>query len=302
MKVQNFEVYISVHDQDIILELERNNIFRYLDSYKYLFLGMRPVDKLNDYMDKLIIVRDLPNNIEDQKCLYDYTGQYALAKNDGLVKASHVIIIQYDCFVCKDFMKSIKRAFKHNPDCFVNFQPQPLKSDIFLKDLFARATKKACKEVYDLDLEQKCQEFIERGDLYWPAGGTFACSFENFKKFIDWMNPLLPYFVLDSMSAHNIERSVKFFCEANNLEEVYLPEIMEHIFYCSHDQVYKDEELLQASRDRYEKYIKGELFEEYDKITFNRKLHRILNIVNDGNYKIFWFLGHPIKIKRKIKS
>lgn len=294
-----YEVYISVHDQDLILKCEQNKLFRYLDNYKYLFLGMRPIDKLDSIKDKIVVVRDLPINIEDKKCLYDYTGQYALARNEGLVKADYVIIIHYDCFIKKNFLPKILKAFKKNPDCFINFQPHKLTCGYFLPDRFAKATIQACKDVYNLDIVKKNQELIANGDKYWQGGGSYACSLENLKKFIDWVDPLLPYIEADSMAAHNIERTVKFFCVENKLQEVFLPDIMEHIFNASHDQNYQTAEQTAKFKKRFDEFMSGQLFAEERRKRISRFIQWIFSLTNHDNHKVLTVLGVRFKFKRK---
>ena len=115
----SFEIFILIHDQDLILELEKNHSYKNLPEYKYLFLGTRPTDKLESLKNKVVIARDLPNNIEDKKCLYDYTGHYALAKND-IAKANNVVIVHYDVFFFPNFCKKLSEAFSENENAFIN--------------------------------------------------------------------------------------------------------------------------------------------------------------------------------------
>ena len=296
---EQFEVYISVHDQDLILNCEKNRLFRYLTNYKYLFLGMRPIDKLDKIMDKVLVVRDLPVNIENKKCLYDYTGQYALARNEGLVKAEYVIIIHYDCFIKKNFLHEIMKAFEKNPNCFINFQPHKLTCNYFLPDRFAKAIKQACKEVYGIDIEQKNKELIEKGDKFWQGGGSFACSLNNLKKFIDWNDPLLPYIEADSMAAHNIERTVKFFCVENKLQEVFLSDIMEHIFNASHDQNYQTTAQIEKAKKRFEKFMSGKLFLEEKLKPLKKFIQNIFSVKNADTHKVLCICFIKFKFKRK---
>ena len=286
--------FISIHDQDLILKLEQNKIFRHLKNYRYLFLGKRPIDKLGDLMDKIIVVRDLPNNIEDKKCLYDYTGHWALAHNPELVKSEFINIVHYDCLIFENFMPELIKVFKSDKNSFISYQPHPLTCCYFINDHFSKATIQACKEVYGLDLYKKTYELITANDKFWQAGGSYACSYENLKKYIDFVEPLLPYITQDPMAAHNIERTVKFFCVTNKLTEVFLPDVMEHIYNSSHDQIYQPPELIEAIKVRFNNFLEGKLFDEK-----KQKKKRWLHITTNETHilvKIF-FIKFKIKIR-----
>jgi hypothetical protein len=94
MKAQTF---IFVHDQYIILDYLAAGKFNELPDVKYVFLGMRPSDQIGHLVDmgKVIIARDLPDNIEHYPNLVAWTGWYAIARN-GLITADIVNLFEYD--------------------------------------------------------------------------------------------------------------------------------------------------------------------------------------------------------------
>lgn len=92
----NSETFITIHDQDILLNCEESGQFQELSSYKYLFVGPKPVDKLpKDLLEKTIVCRNYTPNYEDIPHLYDFTGWYVLAKH-GLMTKDYAICLQYD--------------------------------------------------------------------------------------------------------------------------------------------------------------------------------------------------------------
>ena len=289
------EIYISVHDQELILQLEQNNCFRNIKEYKYLFLGMRPVDKLGNLKNKVIITRDLEHNIEEQKCMFDYTGWYALVKNN-LIKKKYVTIVHYDCFLKKGFQEKINKTFRKHPDCVISFQPHLLTCNYFISDEFASTIIPACKQVYGIDVYKIVDNAVKSGDKYWPGGGSFSCSKEWLEGYINWVEPMKPMLMADKMCSHNVERSMKFYDIVHNVHEEYLPDIMEHIFNCAHDQPYKSDELIQCARNRYQQFLNGELFEEDN--NNNGILHHIFSLTNKGNRKIISIMGLKLKIKK----
>jgi hypothetical protein len=94
MKAQTF---IFVHDQYIVLDYLAAGKFNELPDVKYVFLGQRPTDQIGHLVDmgKVIIARDLPDNIEHYPNLVAWTGWYAIARN-GLITADIVNLFEYD--------------------------------------------------------------------------------------------------------------------------------------------------------------------------------------------------------------
>jgi hypothetical protein len=89
--------FIFVHDQHIVLDYLAAGKFNDLPEVKYVFLGMRPTDQIDHLVDmgKVIIARNLPDNIEHFPNLVAWTGWYALVRND-LIKTELVNLFEYD--------------------------------------------------------------------------------------------------------------------------------------------------------------------------------------------------------------
>ena len=276
-------IFISVHDQDLILKLEKNNIFRYISGYKYLFLGFRPTDKLASLKDKVVIARDLPNNIEHDKCLFDYPGWYALIKNN-LIRNSHVIIVHYDCLLYRHFMRDIINAFKENKDYFINFQPHLLTCDYFISDKYAKTAIEIMNTDFNIDIRAKINDAIAKGDKYWPGGGSFACSKEWLEKYVDWIELFHTKLLNDPMASHNIERTMKFYNLIFNVKEKYLPTVMKHIYNSAHDQKYESDEVVQIRHRDFESFIRGDMFNTLHADKCNKRYIKLLK------YKIEQFL------------
>jgi len=94
MKAQTF---IFVHDQYIVLDYLAAGKFNELPDVKYVFLGQRPSDQIGHLVDmgKVIIARDLLDNIEHYPNLVAWTGWYAITRN-GLITADIVNLFEYD--------------------------------------------------------------------------------------------------------------------------------------------------------------------------------------------------------------
>jgi len=75
------ETFIFVHDQDIIIEFEKNNKFSSITNYKYVFLGFGDISLLSG-TDIIIYAKDLPYNLELYPKMCAYSGWYVLYKNN----------------------------------------------------------------------------------------------------------------------------------------------------------------------------------------------------------------------------
>ena len=98
--------FIFVHDQYIVLDYLAAGKFNDLPEVKYVFLGMQPTDQIEHLVDmgKVIIARNLPDNIEHFPNLVAWTGWYALVRND-LIKTEIVNLFEYDVNVTEDWMQ-----------------------------------------------------------------------------------------------------------------------------------------------------------------------------------------------------
>ena len=107
MKAQTF---IFVHDQQIVLDYIQAGKFDQLPDVRYVFLGQRPVDRLDQYVGekKVIVARNLPDNIEHLPNLVAWTGWYAVARN-GLITAEVVNLFEYDINLI-DWQQPMKSA------------------------------------------------------------------------------------------------------------------------------------------------------------------------------------------------
>ena len=47
------QTFVFIHDQDLLLEFEKNNKFKTLKNYTYVFLGSRDTSKLKDVKNLL---------------------------------------------------------------------------------------------------------------------------------------------------------------------------------------------------------------------------------------------------------
>jgi len=226
----DLEVYIVCHDQEIILQSEQSNKFRVLPNYRYLFVGDKPIDKILNN-EKVIICRNLPDNIEKYKYLVSFTAWYALAKNN-IIKSKYVSILEYDVDLSSDF-------YEKNLDV-VSRTSGMIGYVVFTMSgpLFLGATPHfyySLKKVYNIDVRQLTQEYMQRtGKNSWCSTSNCTLPTETFYKFIDWFLPLTIEFREEKLGAHVHERCLKVFAILNNIKTFLIQGVLFHQQIKSH--------------------------------------------------------------------
>lgn len=233
----DYDVFITVHDQDLILKLEQNNSFANLRDYRYLFLGQRPTDKLKECKHQVIVARDLPINIENYKSLLDYTGWYAVSKNN-ISQKKNICFLQYDYYVHKDFDQVLGKYYRAYPNGVFAFLPCNCSSNDFYSGEFSDGIRLACKEFKGINIEDEIEKQVKYGVMIVPYGNSFATSKEVLDKYITWMEPMHDYISKDEKAGHSIERSMGYFCLLNRINTYKLPHVADHLYGNAHTQSY----------------------------------------------------------------
>lgn len=252
-----YTVFITVHDQELILTLEKNKVFRNLDRYTYMFVGPRPVDKIS-HLKNVIVARNYPHNIEKYKSLCDFTGWYALVKNN-LIKTPFVSLIQFDSLILPGFDKKTTRMLRKHPDALMGYQPHLLTAPYFLEDRFCLTMKQCVKKYYKVEVEDLIKKAQAQGDTQWPGATSIFCSKKLLEQYIEWCEPMIDELGMDPMGGHSIERGIKFFSILKGIKNFYLPEVLQHVFACSHDQDYVPDDLKAIYRARFAQFLAGDL-------------------------------------------
>lgn len=279
-----YDIFITVHDQDLILRLEKNKVFREIKNYKYLFLGNRPVDKLGKFKHKVIVSRNLPDNIENYKSLLDYTGWYAVSKNN-LAKNRYVCFLQYDYLVHETFEKELLASIKNHSNSMIAIWPAFFDFD---NEEFSGSIQRVCKDVYNMDIKSIIQNrMCNDSSLLFPYGNSFCCDMHILNKYINWMEPLLENILNNKNTGHSVERSIGCFCVANNIPIYTMPYCVKHIFACAHDQKYSG----CATQDLIEMFLDGKMNKKHSMFDIDKETDKSHTIV-----KIF---GIKMKFKRR---
>jgi len=109
-KYDNINVIFVAHTMDIVLQLNRQYVNPHI-----LFVGSKTTYSTEN--TNIIIVRDLPNNIEHEGRLLTFTAWYAVVHNNLYSDSSHLCILEYDVQVVSDtFCDNLKQCVDAGTD------------------------------------------------------------------------------------------------------------------------------------------------------------------------------------------
>jgi hypothetical protein len=224
------EAFVMVHDQDLLLECERLGRFSALPRMRYVFLGGRPTDEVATRRD-VVIARSLPDHLEQYPHLLSFTGWYAVARNH-LATSRYVALLEYDVTLSPGFRSQTVAALL-NRRCIAGYIPFPLSHPMYL-----HATPwliRALAEVYQIDAVRLIGDHLAAGGLdRWTATSNASMAAVDLAALVDWILPLTRVYRHEPIGAHVHERLLKIFCLLNDLENVYLPDLLTHTQARSH--------------------------------------------------------------------
>lgn len=225
------QTFIFVHNQNIILDYKNRQKFKILENLKYVFLGNKEIDLIEDFED-VIICRNLEHNIEEYPNLTSFSGWYALWKNN-LYEGDYLNLFEYDINLSEDFSSVLKNNLDLNPN-IIGYLPFSPFDYLFVKakDL-SQNLLDSIKNVYNKDFES----FLETlpTDTICSITSNHTFSSEMFNKYMLWMEPMINDIKTSYYSGHNMERSISTFYLLNGIDKILiLPNILFHFQLDSH--------------------------------------------------------------------
>jgi hypothetical protein len=228
------EVIVTVHDQNIILAFESAGKYRHVPKYTYAFVGAGDCDKI-EHLSNVIIVRNLPDNIEQYKNLVDFTAWYAFVKNN-LIGSPYVALLQYDTAITDDFYTSTVDKLQNKSDFLLGYQFWEMMDENFLSNnVGAKPLFDALLDAYGVDLYQMIEAHIAQfGDDGWPSSNNYATSHDVLRRYVQWLEPMISSLGPNLYSGHSIERSIKMFCMVAGINISYAADLAHHYQLNSH--------------------------------------------------------------------
>jgi hypothetical protein len=228
---KTFHTYVSVHDQDIILEFEKTGKFKKIfgSDYTYLFLGAGDVSKIQD-LPNVAVLRNFAANIEQYKKMVSFTGWYGLVKNMDL-KYDYYLMLEYDVVLHPKFKENIISVLDKHADAGVtSFIRLSNKVPLFypyLDPLLHHIRKE--KEFYNIvgDLDE----------WFWCSTSNSMWSKEQLVSFVNWFWELAAAgeeFLKRDDIGHMVERAITAYCILNKVKYQFTPNMLNHYFLDSH--------------------------------------------------------------------
>lgn len=215
------ETYVTVHDQDLILECEAAGQFDQLSSHTYLFVGPRPVDRVPADV-KIVVARDHVPNIEHWPQLYDFTGWLVLAKH-GLIDAKYVMFLQYDMHVNDPHIEvHCVRKLAERPGPVAFTAGHHLAGNFMLMLSGFEQLYRQAIGLRGVNMNA-WPAFNE-----WPTTQGTAWRTDRFTGFMLWVEPMLSLFAPEVWAGHFAERTVKAWASVSEREH-YLPGVITHL-------------------------------------------------------------------------
>jgi len=216
-------VYVC-HDNDSISKIISNN-------YHIIFVGNNEIDEKYINYSKLIIARNLENNIEHEPKLLTFTAWYAISKNNLFAEYDYICILEYDVTIVSDFEKILFKECKLKNNRVISFLDHyvnAINTDIDVNVL----------KIYLMN--QKINPLYELYISYWGSSSNQCVDRNILVDFVDfYYNSYL--FIKDNdykkLSWYH-ERVFMIYLKNKNIEYKFLPFILTHSQSSSHRDGY----------------------------------------------------------------
>jgi hypothetical protein len=220
-KTKGIDYFIVCHDQDIIIDSLQKNKFSMLPNYKFMFVGNKPTNLIDD-MENVIVCNKLDFNIENYPKLCSFTAWYAVSKN-CLSKEKYCCLLEYDVELSQDFHEKNLEAISNADVCsyFIELIDDPMfsKSTPWL-DIFFKKYNINTSKIYEEKFWYCTTNFILRNDIL-----------ENFN---NWFYEIASMFKDCDLGAYMHERMINVYCILNEIKIEYIKNKVKHFQMCSH--------------------------------------------------------------------
>jgi len=227
------ETFIFVHDQDLILTFEENNKFKNLYSYKYVFLGNRPIDKLS-HLDNLIVARDYENNLEQYPLFTSYTGWYILWKHN-LIKTKYVNLFEYDIMLDEHFSVHQSKILSDGVQ-MVGYVPFPMGHFQFIMNPeWNEHILPVVRRMYKFDLMAYVNRVLSQNpQAFWSSTSNTTFRSDIFNDYMKWFSPVANEIKETKTCGHAHERSITYYTFVKNKKMALTNGLLKHLQLDSH--------------------------------------------------------------------
>jgi hypothetical protein len=227
------ETFIFVHDQELILLFEENKKFNNLYSYQYVFLGDRPIDKI-EHLSNLIVARNYEDNLEQYPKFTSYTGWYLLWKNN-LIKTKFINLFEYDIILDKNFPQHQVKFFEDSKQ-IVGYVPVPMNNFHFIVNReWNEHILASIKKHYRVDLLGFYSNVVSNNpNAIWSSTSNTTFRVDIFNDYMKWFQPIVNDIKETKTCGHAHERSITYYATLNNKKIGITNGLLQHIQMDSH--------------------------------------------------------------------
>lgn len=225
--------FVFIHDQDILLDFIEKNRFHSLEGFRYVFLGNRPIDKV-EHIENIIIARNLEHNIEHLPKLTSFTGWYALYKN-GYLDSEFVNLFEYDIHFVEEFAEINKEMLKKDFD-FVGYFPMDVDDVVYLTQTqYSKELVDSIYKNFGYSIVEHIKNLkIKNPQMLWSSSSNSTWRTEALKLYIDWFMTFVDDISQSQYCGHMHERSLSFYYFKENLKVFLTRGLMIHVQLNSH--------------------------------------------------------------------
>jgi hypothetical protein len=225
--MENIKTYVMCHNQDIIIDCINRGKYNKIGEHKFLFLGFGDTTKIENN-DKVIICRNLKNNIEENKNCLQYCAWYAVYNND-LFNDEYIRFIDYDINIIDDFNvnKKVKGTVGFNNDFY--FKGGFGESDKFNNDVINYCGK---------NIDELIDEYEKKYNITkWFSSIDTTMHIDFFRDFMGWFNSYYSNNKDNFYFGMHFERFLMVYCMYTLTEceitknETKHEQLMSHIYY-----------------------------------------------------------------------
>jgi hypothetical protein len=195
-------------------------------NYYIIWVGNREISDLYMKYPKLIIARNLENNIEYEPRLLTFTAWYAIVKNDLFMDYSYLCILEYDVLIVDSFEKCVKDEIIKQSN-IINLS--------FLIDLnlLMAVDQKLIEDFLVLkDIDPQILSQIK----HWGCSTNQCIHRDVLKDFVEWYSD--SYSLIKKRDSKEFsfyhERLFMIYLKSRNIEVLYYLQILSHLQIRSH--------------------------------------------------------------------
>lgn len=206
-----------------------------IDSSYILFVGDNKIDEILSANPRVVVARELSNNIESEKKLLTFTAWYAIIKNNLFSEYEYICLFEYDIVIEPSFETTIRTVTQDTTTDVVSF----MKTIYNLLSDHVTGMKWVNEDILDEFIRSKN---IEDPNKYKQT--TWFCTTNHcirrniLHDFVDWYYPncltIIKAKDLKQLSWYH-ERIFFMYMNIKELKVFHLDGILHHLQKCSHD-------------------------------------------------------------------